>query len=95
MMQKFVVLVAATSALAGCLAIPPKGVTAEMRADYVAAVTSIGCVMRDESDYQPVELQAGLTREQSIQLTEYHLANGTAVKLPGKEGVKLTIGACA
>ncbi len=81
--------------LAGCLAIPPKGVTPEMRADYVAAVTSIGCVMRDESDYQPVELQAGLTREQAIQMTEYHLVNGTAVKLPGDEGVKLIIGACA
>jgi hypothetical protein len=81
--------------LSGCLAIPPRGITPEMRADYVTAVTSIGCVMRDESDYQPVELQAGLTREQAIQMTEYHLANGTAVKLPGKEGVKLTTGACA
>jgi len=95
MLRKPVLLLVCLSALSGCLAIPPKGVTPEMRADYVAAVTSIGCVMRDESDYQPVELQAGLTREQAIQMTEYHLANGTAVKLPGDEGVKLIIGACA
>ena len=94
-MKKFVCLALCSSALAGCLAITPKGITPEMRADYVTAVTSIGCVMRDESDFQPVELQAGLTREQAIQMTEYHLANGTAVKLPGKEGVKLMIGACA
>ncbi len=94
-MKKFVFAIVCSSALSGCLALPPKGITPEMRADYVTAVTSIGCVMRDESDYQPVELQAGLTREQAIQMTEYHLANGTAVKLPGKEGVKLMIGACA
>ena len=93
-MKKFLFAIVCTSALAGC-ALPPRGITPEMRADYVTAVTSIGCVMRDESDYQPVELQAGLTREQAIQMTEYHLANGTAVKLPGKEGVKLMIGACA
>lgn len=66
-----------------------------MRADYVTAVQSIGCVMRDESDYQPVELQAGLTREQAIQLTEYHIARGTAVKLDGDKGVKLMTGGCA
>ena len=94
-MKKLGFLIVCSSALSGCLAIPPRGITPEMRADYVTAVTSIGCVMRDESDYQPVELQAGLTREQAIQMTEYHLANGTAVKLPGKEGVKLTTGACA
>ena len=94
-MKKLICAMLCSSALAGCLAIPPRGITPEMRSDYVTAVTSIGCVMRDESDYQPVELQAGLTREQTIQLTEYHLANGSAEKLPGKEGVKLTIGACA
>lgn len=94
-MKKLVCAMFCFAALSGCLALPPQGVTPEMRADYVTAVASIGCVMRDESDYQPVELQTGLTREQTIQMTEYHLANGTAEKLPGKEGVKLTIGACA
>jgi len=93
--KKIVAAVLCSSVLAGCLAVPPKGITPEMRADYVTAVASIGCVMRDESDYQPVELQAGLTREQAVQLTEYHLAKGTAVKLAGDKGVKLTTGACA
>lgn len=95
MLRKPLLLLVCSSALAGCLAIPPKGITPEMRTDYVAAVASIGCVMRDESDYQPVELQAGLTREQAIQMTEYHLVNGSAEKLPGDAGIKLNIGACA
>ena len=94
-MKKIVCVLLSFSFLAGCIGIPPRGITAEMRADYVTAVASIGCVMRDESDYLPVEFQAGLTREQSVQLTEYHLAKGTAVKLPGDAGVKLTTGGCA
>jgi hypothetical protein len=81
--------------LSGCLAFPPKDITPEMRADYVTAVATIGCVLRDESDYQPVELQTGLTREQAIELTKYHLAKGTAEKLPGDAGIRLMTGACA
>ncbi|WP_322866025.1 hypothetical protein U5922_007340 [Aquicoccus sp. G2-2] len=81
--------------LSGCLAFPPKDITPEMRDDYVTAVASIGCVLRDESDYQPVELQTGLTREQTIDLTKYHLAKGTAEKLPDDAGIRLMTGACA
>ena len=93
-MRKTVLFIAAATALSGCLAIPPQGTTPEMRADFVTAVASIGCVMRGESDYLPVELQAGLTRDQAIALTKYHLANGTAEKLDDG-GVKLLTGACA
>ncbi|MDQ2091454.1 hypothetical protein [Marimonas arenosa] len=94
-MKKYVLVMAAGSALTGCMAIPPQGITPEMRQDYLTAVASIGCVLRDESDYQPVELQAGLTREQALQLTQYHLTWGNAEKLPGDQGVKITTGACA
>lgn len=94
-MKRAALAVLGASAVAGCLAIPPRGITKEMREDYVLAVASIGCILRDESDYQPVELQAGLTREQAIALTTYHLAWGTAVELPGDAGVKLMVGACA
>ncbi|MDQ2095379.1 hypothetical protein [Rhodalgimonas zhirmunskyi] len=92
-MKKLVLGLAGASALSGCLAIPPQGISPEMRVDYLTAVASIGCVMRDESDYQPVELQAGLTREQAVQLTQYYLANGKAVKLQGG-GAKFVTEGC-
>ncbi len=80
-------------ALAGC-ALPPSNVTPQKIAQYEAAVASIGCVMRYDSDYLPVELQAGLTREQTLAITKYELAADRAVSLPDG-GVKLTTGACA
>lgn len=80
-------------ALAGC-ALPPDGVAKEDIANYEAAVASIGCEMVHESDYLPVELQAGITREQATDITAYMLATEKAVSLP-EGGVKLTTGACA
>lgn len=77
----------------GC-ALPPDGVSKEKIAEYEAAVASIGCEMKHESDYLPVELQAGLTREQTLAITKYQLAADRAVRLP-EGGVKLTTGACA
>ena len=79
--------------LTGC-ALPPDGVNQQQIADYEAAVASIGCVMKHESDYLPVELQAGLTRQQTLAITKYQLAADRAVNLP-EGGVKLTTGACA
>ena len=61
---------------------------------YEAAVASIGCEMVSESDYVPVEVQTGLTRQQVLDITAYQLAAGNAENLPGG-GVKLTTGACA
>lgn len=81
------------TALAGC-DVPPQGTSAEDVAKYQKAVASIGCVMRSEADYLPVELQAGLTRQQTKDITAFHLSTGKAVKLEGG-GVKLTVGACA
>ncbi|MEO3413829.1 hypothetical protein AAFO92_04120 [Roseovarius sp. CAU 1744] len=78
---------------AGC-ALPPDGVSREKIAEYEAAVASIGCVLKHESDYLPVELQAGLTREQTLAITKYELAADRAVNL-ADGGVKLTTGACA
>ncbi|MFD1158262.1 hypothetical protein [Roseovarius aestuarii] len=79
--------------LSGC-ALPPDGVSQQDIANYEAAVASIGCVMAHESDYLPVEFQAGLTREQTLAITKYELAAERAVSLP-EGGVKLTTGACA
>ena len=83
----------AALALAGC-DIPPQGTNAEDVARYQAAVASIGCVLYGESDYLPVELQAGLTRQQTLDLTAFHLATEKAVELD-EGGVKLTVGPCA
>ena len=79
--------------LAGC-ALPPEGVTQQNISDYEAAVASIGCVLKHESDYLPVELQAGLTRQQVLDITKYELAADRAMNLE-TGGVKLTTGACA
>ena len=94
-MKKFVFAMACASALSGCMAMGPSGITPEMHTDFVTAAKSIGCVLRDESDYQPVELQAGLTREQTLALVQHHLTWGTAVQLPADQGVKITTGVCA
>jgi hypothetical protein len=93
--KKLVLGIAVASSLSGCMALAPSGVTPEMQADFVTAAASIGCVMRDESDYQPVELQAGLTREQTLAMVQHHLTWGSAVQLPGDQGVRITTGACA
>lgn len=80
-------------ALAGC-AVPPQGTTAQDVTSFEAAVASIGCVLRTEADYLPVELQTGLTREQTQSMAAYVLSANRAVRLENG-GVKLTTGACA
>jgi len=80
-------------ALAGC-AMPPSDVSEAQLALYDEAVASIGCELRFESDYLPVEFQAGLNREQAIAISQYKIALGEAESLPDG-GVKLTTGACA
>ncbi|MBY6090145.1 hypothetical protein [Maritimibacter alkaliphilus] len=79
--------------LAACEPIP-EGVTPEDAESYKAAVASIGCEMKTERDYLPVELQTGMTREQTIAMGQYLMSRDEAVPLEGG-GVKLTTGACA
>ena len=75
--------------------VPSSGgaITSEMRQDYLAAVASIGCTLRDERQYSAVEFQAGLTREQSVALTEQYLSRGQAVREEDNV-VRLTTGPC-
>ncbi len=87
------VMAGAALVLAACGG-PPEGVSEEMVAEYVAAAATIGCTMKYDSDYLPVELQAGLTRQQALDITTYLVATDRAVNLPDG-GVKLTTGACA
>jgi len=71
-------------------------VTGEQRADYLAAVASVGCVLRDQRQYGAVEFQSGLTRAQTTELTGYYLGRGEAERLPDDpNAVRLTTGPCA
>lgn len=79
--------------LAGC-DIPPQGTNAEDVARFQTAVASIGCELVGESDYLPVELQAGLTRQQATDLVAYHLGTEKAVELESG-GVRLVVGECS
>ncbi|WP_239521014.1 hypothetical protein [Pseudooceanicola aestuarii] len=78
---------------AGC-AMPPQGAPANASANFNDAVASVGCNLRTERDYLPVELQTGMTREQVIQMAQFKMGNGEAVALEDG-GVKLVTGACA
>jgi hypothetical protein len=79
--------------LAAC-SVRPDGVSETQEADYIAAVASIGCEMKYESDFLPVELQAGLTREQVMALNAHMLSTDRAVKLE-EGGMTLRTGGCA
>lgn len=71
-------------------------VTGEMRREYLVAASTVGCVLRDERQYGAVEFQAGLTREQTVQITEYYLRRGQAERVPeDPSAVRLTSGPCA
>ncbi len=83
---------AGLTVLAAC-DVPPQGTNAEDVARFQAAVASIGCDMVGESDYLPVELQAGLTREQTTSLVAFHLATQKAVPLESG-GARLVVGGC-
>ena len=95
--MKYLFLVPALALTAACDATMTTGAGTGMPADaavaYDAAVASVGCTLRSEKDYLPVELQTGLTREQVLQITSARLARKQAVKLPDGT-VQLTTGAC-
>ena len=93
MTTRFVATLAGLGLLTAC-ALPPEGVS---EADLVAfdeAVASIGCDLVDETDYLPVELQTGLSREQVIEVAQFRLAAEQAVSL-SNGGIRLITGACA
>jgi hypothetical protein len=80
--------------LLGACALPPQGVDQASLVAFDEAVVSIGCDLVDETDYLPVELQTGLTREQVIEVAQFRLASEEAVSL-SNGGIRLITGACA
>ena len=93
MTVRFLAPLAGLGLLAAC-AMPPEGVTPAGLVAFDEAVASIGCDLVGESDYLPVELQTGLSREQVLQTAAYRVANEEAVRLDDG-GVRLITGACA
>ena len=93
MTTRLLALTVALGALAAC-AVPPQGLTPQDLANFDVAVASIGCDLVGESDYLPVELQTGLTREQVIETAQFRLATDAAVQLENG-GVRLITGDCA
>ena len=91
--RKVMALAGLPLGLAACV-MAQEGVNEQMIAGYTLAASTIGCELKHDSDYVPVELQAGLTRQQALDITSYMLANDQAVSLPDG-GAKLTTGACA
>lgn len=77
---------------AGCSG-PPEGTTQDTVSDFMLAASTIGCELVHDSDYAPVEFQAGITREQALEITGFLLAQGDAVSLPDG-GVRITAGPC-
>ena len=99
MLKRMVLLVAGLSALSGCdeeamAALGGATSSAEQRADYLAAVATTDCVLIDQRQYGAVEFQAGLTREETIEITQFYLAFGGAERLE-EGGVRITTGPCA
>ncbi len=86
-------MAAAALALAAC-AMPPEDVTEEDLANFDAAVASIGCTLRDERQYMPVELQTGLPRQKVIEIAAYRIETEDAVRNE-EGGVRLLTGSCA
>ncbi|MBO9450248.1 hypothetical protein J7426_08290 [Tropicibacter sp. R16_0] len=86
--------------LAGCETTTSSGggtvtITQEMRQDYLGAVASVGCVLRDERQYGAVDFQAGLTREQTVAITTGYLKRGKAQRVDDGNSIRITTGPCA
>jgi hypothetical protein len=83
--------------LAGCVDAPASG-GSEPKVDHGAnfddAIASIGCDLRFESDYFPVELQTGMSREEIQKMAASKVRRGQAVAISGG-GIRSTVGACA
>ncbi len=93
MMIRISTALAALGLLTAC-AMPPKGTDEQDLIAWDDAVTSIGCELISESDYQPVELQSGLSRDQVQKIASYKVKTEQAVRTE-TGGVRLVTGSCA
>jgi hypothetical protein len=66
-----------------------------MRRDFLDAVATVGCVLRDDRQYGAVEFQAGLSREQAVAIASNYLARGRAERIGDGNTIRITTGPCA
>lgn len=99
MIRNVMVSLALVAAVAGCDDLPIStgngSISPEMRQDYLAAVASVGCILRDERQYGAVDFQAGLSREQTLAITSSFLSKGKAERLSDGNSIRITTGPCA
>lgn len=96
-MKRTLASLCAVLALAACETTTAGGgtITQEMRQDFLVAVASVGCVLRDERQYGAVDFQAGLTREQTIAIASGYLARGRAERVDDGNSIRINAGPCA
>lgn len=93
-MSARLVPVAALLALSACVT-PPEGATVDDVTYFEAAVATIGCTLTTDADFRTVEFQAGLTRQQVLDIAGQALATGRAERAEDGKGVRLIAGPCA
>ncbi len=81
----------AASFTAGCV---PDGVVEQDLLNFDEALISVGCELRYEKHYQPLEFQTGLPREMVQKIAHAKVRRGDAVALEGG-GFRSTVGSCA
>lgn len=82
------------AALAACVT-PPEGSTIDDVTFFEEAVATIGCTLITDADFRTVEFQAGLTRQQLLDIAGQSLATGRAERADDGKGVRLIAGPCA
>jgi hypothetical protein len=95
-MKKLAFIALAPAILLGCVDVPATGSATsavDHSANFDAAVASIGCELKFESDYLPVELQTGMSREDLQKMAAIKVRRGHAVALGGG-GIRSTVGSC-
>ncbi len=93
MVGKYGALVACAAVLAGCAG-APEGTSQDNVSDFLVAAATIGCEIKHDSDYAPIEFQAGISKEQALGISQFLLARGDAQALEGG-GLRVTAGPCA
>ncbi|MEM7732337.1 MAG: hypothetical protein AAF280_06075 [Pseudomonadota bacterium] len=93
MITRYVMPLGCMAALAGCAA-APEGTSQDNVSDFLVAAATIGCEIKYDSDYAPIEFQAGISHEQALGIAGFLLARGDAQSLPDG-GLRVTAGPCA
>lgn len=93
MIGRYAMPLGCVAVLAGC-SVAPEGTSQDNVSDFLVAAATIGCEIKHDSDYAPIEFQAGISHEQALGIAQFLLARGEAQPLEGG-GLRVTAGPCA